>query len=866
MNARGLMLSAVAVWAGVVSAATNTWTGAVNDWNWNEGGNYEKGLPSGGDVVLMPASADIRLIGSDTASLAVFNSLERVIPISSNTVLRVETDAENPVTLETAVSWPVSHEADAEAGYGEVVKTGPGTLTLANADRMAYCTSFAVREGVLRLPSTAVSGEAYPYSRLSVSNGATLFTVGSGGYTYVRELLGPGLVTNDSSRECYLQIWGGTREAPVRVEAKLTPMVRYYSPGVVDVLSEENTMAATFSVRRRSRSSDSMTGLAKFGNAGAVGSPGIGDTLFFMEFGGGFRYLGQGEKTTKSLVFANQDAHYGFGELDGGPYGGLELAGSVTARFGIRNLLLSGTNATPCVLSGKIQVASASPTNFVTISKRGSGIWRLASNGQRAGLAGVSVEEGTLQVDSVMEAGEWCSLGPATNRYSAGYCGPADAGKEVGYSIALGSAGSAGIPLFELVGTNGAWSSKRGIALFGDARILNSATNAANDPLPMRLSGISAGIAGTKTLFLEGDRDGTEDCVSGISDGQGRVAVVKTGSGKWSISGENTFTGGLTVSNGTLEVISPSGVYTWYRWNVKKTKNGGAETRAVEFGLYDADGARVNGGLSLCPLYSAIRRGEAAVQRQMTDYYGAGESTRELYNLFDDKTTGWDFFTPWKTGSTVIPSETDSDTWYRVLMRLPEGAGPVASYDVVANGASGYTPVVWSLEASVDGMTWDVVDSVVGNPFPQSANQWAFARPAAYSEGGAVNHAGGRAIVGSTNKTVCAISPDCPVSVAPGATLRCKGTAEIANLSVDCAGAGTISGFRFATDGVLDVRNLPEGGGVLPVTFENTDADETARIAGWTLHKDGAPTALCRISLSGGKLRVLPVGTVIVFR
>ena len=35
------MLFAIAVTAGVSFGATNVWTGAVNDWNWNEGGNFE---------------------------------------------------------------------------------------------------------------------------------------------------------------------------------------------------------------------------------------------------------------------------------------------------------------------------------------------------------------------------------------------------------------------------------------------------------------------------------------------------------------------------------------------------------------------------------------------------------------------------------------------------------------------------------------------------------------------------------------------------------------------------------------------------------------------------------------------------------
>ena len=121
---RYIALVAAFAAACLLHAATNTWTGAVNDWNWNEGGNYENGLPSAGDVVKIPAGPTARILGTDSTSLGVINSLERIIPISSNSVMEVVTDADHPVTLNIPVAWPVSTESDAESGYGEVVKIG----------------------------------------------------------------------------------------------------------------------------------------------------------------------------------------------------------------------------------------------------------------------------------------------------------------------------------------------------------------------------------------------------------------------------------------------------------------------------------------------------------------------------------------------------------------------------------------------------------------------------------------------------------------------------------------------------------------------------------------------------------------------
>jgi len=182
----------------------------------------------------------------------------------------------------------------------------------------------------------------------------------------------------------------------------------------------------------------------------------------------------------------------------------------------------------------------------------------------------------------------------------------------------------------------------------------------------------------------------------------------------------------------------------------------------------------------------------------------------------------------------------------------------VASYDVAVNYGNN-SPIIWSLEASVDGMTWDEVDRVDVDPF--SSAGWAFARKT-YTNGSGATHTGGHAIAGATNKTEQAISRYCPVSVASGATLKCVGTAEIANLSVDFTGAGTISGFNFATDGTIEVLNVPKGGGAIPLTFADTDPAEVAKIAGWKLSSDGK----FKLSASGGLLRIFPYGTLFLVR
>ena len=72
------------------------------------------------------------------------------------------------------------------------------------------------------------------------------------------------------------------------------------------------------------------------------------------------------------------------------------------------------------------------------------------------------------------------------------------------------------------------------------------------------------------TLYLRGQR-GTSGTISGVIAGTGSAAIVKMDLGPWTLSGANTFTGRVTVSNGTLKL----GVANAVLPTVPLTVNGG---------------------------------------------------------------------------------------------------------------------------------------------------------------------------------------------------------------------------------------------------------------------------------------------------
>src|SRR5262249_40360090 len=75
-------------------------------------------------------------------------------------------------------------------------------------------------------------------------------------------------------------------------------------------------------------------------------------------------------------------------------------------------------------------------------------------------------------------------------------------------------------------------------------------------------NGTVTSSAGTPNTITIGD-DNTDTTFSGvIQDGSGTVALVKEGSGALTLSGTNTFSGGVTLNDGTLNINNASALGT----------------------------------------------------------------------------------------------------------------------------------------------------------------------------------------------------------------------------------------------------------------------------------------------------------------
>ncbi len=247
---------------------------------------------------------------------------------------------------------------------------------------------------------------------------------------------------------------------------------------------------------------------------------------------------------TNAITFAN-DALAGTGFTLGGNT--VTLGGNITS---------SGTTGThthditlALILSGTRAVTSVTGTTIIfdgTISENGgsfgftkSGVGAATLNGTNTFTGALSVNQGTLTVNSIADAGGSSALG-------------------AGSVINLGS-GTTAAGVLTYTGAGGSTNRTVNLAATttGAATINNNGTG------PLVFTGIftNAGT-GAKNLTLGGTNANGNQIQSVLSDGGGTLSLIKNNAGTWQLTAVNTFSGNASVNQGVLSVssIADSGV------------------------------------------------------------------------------------------------------------------------------------------------------------------------------------------------------------------------------------------------------------------------------------------------------------------
>ncbi len=861
-------------------ADTYVWTGANNDSDWTEGGgNFESGAPGAGDIVEIPAGMTVYVKDAASASVVAALAQVKLLDEDGKEDGKIVFDmGDSDLTINCALGAM----ADGDLA-GVVVKKGAGTLTFANSAAFAYMSRLFIENGTVRHP---VVTSGYRYGPVDIASAATLVT-SPGATTLLYGLTGSGLVTNEVTsgyRNINLNVPVSGTGANVSHDfaGRIAGLYYYESSGRVMLRGDNNVFSdADFTIYNTSTSvrdietlaarGVGVTGVAKLGLKGSPSSVGIDNDIRTLNYGGGLLYLGADDETDRS--FSVLRPNMGISFIDGGATGGLIWRGDIvlggnSSNNGMGIFGLTGSNGTACVFSGAMTTRTYNTTNYCFfVEKAGSGVWRFAdapeNRTQRTFWTSMAVKNGTLQFDSMEEAGTPCALGFATN-LTASYYGLRDDAAHPGpYAYWLGSAGKTAT--FEFTGTNGAYATKRPIALVGDAKLKN------DTPHPWRFSGVAPTAAGAKTLYLSGAGSGESE-IAGISDtAASPVSIVKEGDGIWTLNGSNTFSGTVSVKGGTLRIRRDPGCYKWFKWTVKnKGANTASDLYLVEFALSDEDGNRVNTGLTFTNNWCGTLPGQLSLPRIGEYRISSG---RGITNLVDGKTDVVNICY-YRDGTTTLeyPETAKPDTWIPILMRLPDGSKPAKYYDVCINQGVSQTsnwkqnPKAWLLEGSADGIHWDVLHSMADATPPTETVSWCFSgykyydsRTKKYSEP-------------NENAQEIAQYPSCrassaftnAVSVASGATLKAIGEVVLSSIRIDAANAGTIDGFSLAESGELEIANLGSDGAVEGVFLNATDLGNLKK---WTLSVNGGGSGGKMLVVnSNGTLKVVPRGIVFSIR
>ena len=798
-----------------------------------------------------------------------------------------------------AICFDVSSPASisCQVSVVKLVKKGDGDLSLADATQYGYNVNISVEKGVLNMP-VAGANTKFSYKELVVGEDGKIVLPTSGNPTvYCARIDCAGVITNTGG---YLSLYqdSATVQNPGIITGSIGGSFRFYQTTPL-IFSNVNNACTT--ILRPSSSQfanpvQNYVGLLKIGKTTEKTSS-IGSISVIGAQGNGvlYKYLGEeSEETDKNYYFSpiGTPQRVYMNGWDAGSYGGITFKGQwaqgtwnnaafVVGATTQQPLLLTGENTEhPCVLGNDLDIGPA------YIIKRGSGIWRFNATKGKKNDGVIAVEDGTIQFESIDDAGRVSSLGVSTNlhgNYSAAF----DDTKKVPYAFALGSAGHEGKMEFVGETTNAAVSTTRPFALFGNGRIVNSGNRR------LGLGGFGPGSDGAKTLTLGGSR---ADC-GVIYDVTGNVSVVKTGSGGWTLSGNQRFTGALRVEAGVLSVSNPTN-YTWFRFKVLEGKlyhdyvvGTATATDAKyahqhnfeEFALYDAHGVRQNLGMTypdhashpdaassdyVSGYFAELPAGQMAPGREGFWYYYRYDtySLNALCNDTLDVVAGTRRpFMSWYSDSTTLTTcsaLTRPEKALPIVMHLPAGANEIRSYDLVVSARS--SPYSFSLEGSKDGLAWDMLHSVTNYAGFPEVDCW-------YSDG--TEFAPGQTRTGFAipRAPTCTLLDNVSsVSVAAGATLRAEGeVSPLRAVTVDAeAGMGTIDGFSFSGDGgTLTVANMDTSAAAvtLPGAYSN-DGGTLSNVADWSLVVNGRPTSGYTIAAEGGALTLARRGLLMLIR
>lgn len=447
------------------------------------------------------------------------------------------------------------------SGTLTVTKTNAGTWVLSNANN-SFTGAVSINQGMLAVNSIAAGGTN------SALGAGTVINFGSGGQTGTLLYTGAAATSNrtlnlasagaggaviESSGTGALTLTGNLTNAATSGTKTLTLSGTALNNDIQGLISNGGTAVVAVSKDNStgswilSNNDNSFTGALSIGRGtvtvtsianGNVNSAAGAGTVINLGTGaqtGVLNYTGGGNTTDRAinLVVAGNT---GAGTLNNnGANGGTGLifTGVFTnsGTTGTKTFTLGGANTDANDFQSLI--SNGTGGGVIALTKANAGTWTL-SNASNSFSGAVSINQGTLAVNSIASGGTNSALG-------------------AGSVINFGSGTSTGTLFY----TGGGATVNRDINLVvaantGSGTISNNGTGA----LVFNGTFTNSGTSGTKTFTLNGTYVGANEFQSQVSNGVGggAIALAKSGDGIWALTAANTYSGGTTLSAGTLRI------------------------------------------------------------------------------------------------------------------------------------------------------------------------------------------------------------------------------------------------------------------------------------------------------------------------
>jgi autotransporter-associated beta strand protein len=436
-------------------------------------------------------SGSVSQIGTGTTTLSGANSYTGMTTISAG-ILNVTTLAGGGASSNIGAS---SNAAANLVLNGGTLKYSPGALSAVSTDRLF---------------SVGTSGGTIDASGGFNINFTNTGSMGFNGQSGARTLTLTGNNANDNTLAAVIGDNGGA-----------TSVTK--AGGGIWVLSGASTYTGVTTMSGTAVLK--VSSLANGGSASSIGASTNAASNLVLN-GGTFTYTGSTVSTDRLFSLGTSGATlnvFGSGAVTFTNTGSMGFNGQTGARTLTLANASGGTSTIAAVIGD-----NGGPTSLTRIN---AGIWALTGASTYTGVTSINGSGGTiLNVKNLANGGVASNIGAATNAASNLVLN--------GGTLQYTGAGSSTDRLFSL-GTNGISLEASGT---GDLKFTNTGSMGFNNQTGARILNLIGSYLGFNTLAAV------------IGDNGGATSVSKFGSGKWVLTGNNTYSGTTTISGGVLQL------------------------------------------------------------------------------------------------------------------------------------------------------------------------------------------------------------------------------------------------------------------------------------------------------------------------